>query len=93
MEKNQLFAILLVIFTMFLFGMEKGLEAFFSLLVLEGILLSMVLYPDVWANYVLTTGFWQYFARDFKDTQKHGNSMRILGWTGLLFLFILVIRQ
>jgi hypothetical protein len=49
---------------------------------------TMVWFKDFWAGYVLTFGFWESKASDFKHPARSSAAVALLGWVFLILLAV-----
>ena len=53
------------------------------------VILSMIWRGDLWAKFVLPMGFWEFRAKDFKNSDDQGPVIKLFGWVLLLLLLVM----
>ena len=47
------------------------------------VLVTVVWFSDFWARYLLTFGFWESKAMDFKTSENSAGAVALIGWISL----------
>jgi len=86
MPYSSLFAILLSIICIIYFGYGHTYEQTIALIILQGVVLSMIIFDRFWAKYIITRGFMAARAKDYKQAEFSAPAVAMLGWIGLIIL-------
>jgi len=68
-----------------------GFDASIGIIIVLMIAGSMTLCSRFWAEYIIAFGFWERFAKDFKEPLNSQPAIAFLGWVLLLLITWLII--